>query len=199
MVFTARAPPALRKRTGITSKRIGVRDCHGPSVSRVLRTVDLISLQRGNHDRVTKDRKKWVPCTCREKMVPPESVAAPPVPPGVCTAAAPAPLRWWLKLMKPALPGLWHTVDYRVGFGPAFGWISSESNSRQDPVTTAKGESVRYICPMMCTPPQTEPGRCPVCAMELVPASSDSGTTVTSVRSRSTRPLAGLPTSARCR
>lgn|GEM_PF-377421 len=33
----------------------------------------------------------------------------------------------------------------------------------------------RYICPMMCTPPQSEPGRCPVCAMELVPASSGGG------------------------
>ena len=28
---------------------------------------------------------------------------------------------------------------------------------------------------MMCTPPQTEPGRCPVCAMELVPAAAASG------------------------
>ena len=34
------------------------------------------------------------------------------------------------------------------------------------------GENIRYICPMMCTPPQTEPGRCPVCAMELVPTTS---------------------------
>ena len=28
---------------------------------------------------------------------------------------------------------------------------------------------------MMCTPPQAEPGRCPVCAMELVPAISNGG------------------------
>ena len=28
---------------------------------------------------------------------------------------------------------------------------------------------------MMCVPPTTEPGRCPVCGMELVPATSDSG------------------------
>jgi len=30
--------------------------------------------------------------------------------------------------------------------------------------------SDHYICPMMCTPPTTQPGRCPVCAMDLVPA-----------------------------
>ena len=33
----------------------------------------------------------------------------------------------------------------------------------------------RYICPMMCTPPSSEPGKCPVCAMDLVPATSASG------------------------
>ena len=36
-------------------------------------------------------------------------------------------------------------------------------------------ESKRYICPMMCTPPSTVPGRCPVCAMELVEATGGAG------------------------
>ena len=33
-------------------------------------------------------------------------------------------------------------------------------------------DSTSYICPMMCTPPSLKPGRCPVCAMELVAAAS---------------------------
>ncbi len=54
------------------------------------------------------------------------------------------------------------------------GWISSGGS--ESPVQVSAGdENVRYICPMMCTPPQTEPGRCPVCAMELVQAASGGG------------------------
>lgn len=37
---------------------------------------------------------------------------------------------------------------------------------------TQQGPSAEYICPMMCVPPVKEPGRCPVCAMELVQADS---------------------------
>lgn len=39
----------------------------------------------------------------------------------------------------------------------------------------AEGEVSSWICPMMCVPPQSEPGRCPVCGMELVPAASGGG------------------------
>jgi membrane fusion protein, copper/silver efflux system len=39
-----------------------------------------------------------------------------------------------------------------------------------DQSAPVEGENALYICPMMCTPPQEEPGRCPVCAMELVPS-----------------------------
>ena len=48
----------------------------------------------------------------------------------------------------------------------------ASSGSQDD---TASGEAKRYICPMMCTPPSSEPGRCPVCGMELVEASSGGG------------------------
>lgn len=43
--------------------------------------------------------------------------------------------------------------------------------------TTAEDESStgKYICPMMCTPPLQEPGRCPVCGMQLVPATGAAG------------------------
>ncbi len=49
------------------------------------------------------------------------------------------------------------------------GWLERgplvvDENSESDQV---------YICPMMCVEPTNAPGRCPVCAMELVPAASD--------------------------
>ena len=84
--------------------------------------------------------------------------------------------RWWITLfVQPALLlacaaiviiGL--GIAQRLGFVSASGSVSSTAQS-------ASGETVRYICPMMCTPPQSEPGRCPVCAMELVPATSGGG------------------------
>ncbi|MBX9792618.1 MAG: efflux RND transporter periplasmic adaptor subunit [Pirellulales bacterium] len=88
--------------------------------------------------------------------------------------------RWWIKLfVQPALL-LACGVILIVGLGMAqrFGFISDgggESLSHASSDATA----TRYICPMMCTPPQAEPGRCPVCAMELVPASSGGANTDT--------------------
>jgi Cu(I)/Ag(I) efflux system membrane fusion protein len=58
-----------------------------------------------------------------------------------------------------------------LGLAQRVGWIKSGAGPA---VATATQESsVEYICPMMCVPPMKEPGRCPVCAMELVP--SDAG------------------------
>ena len=62
-----------------------------------------------------------------------------------------------------------------LGVAQRMGWISA-GHTGDSPAhhQTAAGD-VQYICPMICTPPQSEPGRCPVCDMELVPASSGSG------------------------
>jgi Cu(I)/Ag(I) efflux system membrane fusion protein len=62
-----------------------------------------------------------------------------------------------------------------VGLGVAqrFGLISAGGGSERH--ANNGNSSSRYICPMMCTPPQSEPGRCPVCAMELVPATTGGG------------------------
>jgi len=35
-------------------------------------------------------------------------------------------------------------------------------------------EDANYICPMMCVPPGTQPGKCPVCGMDLVKAANHS-------------------------
>lgn len=84
--------------------------------------------------------------------------------------------RWWLKLVvQPAL--LLVCAAFAIaGLGVAqrLGWISAGGHVAQTPSgeTDAKPQ---YICPMMCTPPQSEPGRCPVCAMELVQAADSGG------------------------
>lgn len=85
-------------------------------------------------------------------------------------------LRWWIKLVVRPLLFLVVGVLLIVALGAAqkLGWISAGGGGGQQHASSG-GENARYICPMMCTPPQTEPGRCPVCAMELVPATSGGG------------------------
>ncbi|QDV25979.1 Cation efflux system protein CusB precursor [Aureliella helgolandensis] len=67
-----------------------------------------------------------------------------------------------------------------VGVAQRTAWItaggfSGGNVSPQNEGDSAGDEDKRYICPMMCTPPSTEPGRCPVCAMELVEATGGGG------------------------
>ena len=50
---------------------------------------------------------------------------------------------------------------------------------------------------MMCTPPQSEPGRCPVCAMELVPSTSGGNTDPRAIQiDPATRRVANIHTAA---
>lgn len=51
-----------------------------------------------------------------------------------------------------------------LGVAQKYGWISEGGGGGTAGGATAAAD-VDYICPMMCTPPQKEPGRCPVCAM----------------------------------
>ena len=86
--------------------------------------------------------------------------------------------RWWIKLIVQPLLFLAAVALLLAGLGAAqkLGWISAGGGNSAN-VASSGGDSTRYICPMMCTPPQAEPGRCPVCAMELVPATSGGGKT----------------------
>lgn len=78
----------------------------------------------------------------------------------------------------------WVTAD---GFAGSSGETASEAGGG--------GEDKRYICPMMCTPPSTEPGRCPVCAMELVEATSGGvGDGISVTIEASARRLVGIQT-----
>lgn len=85
--------------------------------------------------------------------------------------------RWWLKLVVQPLLFLVCGAVLFAGLGVAQrqGWISAGDGVGAHVHAPASNGDVTYICPMMCTPPQSEPGRCPVCAMELVPASSANG------------------------
>ncbi|GAA5507897.1 efflux RND transporter periplasmic adaptor subunit [Novipirellula caenicola] len=66
-----------------------------------------------------------------------------------------------------------------IGVAQRTGWITPDGffgAKNSDASQSAEGDAdKRYICPMMCTPPSTEPGRCPVCAMELVEAVGGGG------------------------
>ncbi|MFT5522452.1 MAG: Cu(I)/Ag(I) efflux system membrane fusion protein [Pirellulaceae bacterium] len=83
--------------------------------------------------------------------------------------------RWWIKLIVQPILLLVIGAVLIIGLGVAqrMGFITG-GGSHGGQVSNGNTFS-RYICPMMCTPPQSEPGRCPVCAMELVPATAGSG------------------------
>ncbi|MBM4090667.1 MAG: HlyD family efflux transporter periplasmic adaptor subunit [Planctomycetes bacterium] len=84
--------------------------------------------------------------------------------------------RWRIRLfVQPLLfLGCGVLLILALGVAQRTGWIAAGGSSGQ-PAGSASNAAVSYICPMMCTPPQTEPGRCPVCAMELVPTTSGGG------------------------
>ncbi len=67
-----------------------------------------------------------------------------------------------------------------LGFAQRSKWITANGFSGGESALPSEsdaggGADKRYICPMMCTPPSTQPGRCPVCAMELVEATGGGG------------------------
>ncbi len=82
--------------------------------------------------------------------------------------------RWWVKLViQPMLfVGLLAALIVCLGVAQRIGWMTGGGSAKQ---SAQGGGASRYICPMMCTPPQNQPGRCPVCAMELVPATARAG------------------------
>ncbi len=89
-------------------------------------------------------------------------------------------------------------ILFMIGVAQRSGWVTANgfSGGGDEAVVAADGgEEKRYICPMMCTPPSTEPGRCPVCAMELVEATGGGGGDGISVTIEpAARRLAGIQT-----
>ncbi|QDV59142.1 Cation efflux system protein CusB precursor [Rosistilla oblonga] len=89
-------------------------------------------------------------------------------------------------------------VFFLLGVAQRTKWLTADGFSGGKDATVAEvggGEDKRYICPMMCTPPSSEPGRCPVCAMELVEATGGGGGDGISVTIEpSARRLVGIQT-----
>jgi len=84
-----------------------------------------------------------------------------------------------------------------LGLAQRKGWISAGHGAKTAPGKGSVAQNVQYICPMMCTPPQAEPGRCPVCGMELVPSSHSQHGDLLSVRiAPAARRIANIQTAA---
>ena len=106
---------------------------------------------------------------------------------------------WWVGLLVQPLSILAAGTLVVVGLGVAqrAGWISAGGSGNPAVHPVAADSNTRYICPMMCTPPQTQPGRCPVCAMELVASTSGGGGDGSSIEvAAAARRVAGIQTVA---
>lgn len=90
-----------------------------------------------------------------------------------------------------------------IGVAQRNDWIESASAGSESSAvgTTSEESDVSYICPMMCVPPTNKPGRCPVCAMELVPAAKggSSGPSSTIEIDPRSRRVAGIKTTVATR
>lgn len=135
------------------------------------------------------------------------SPVATPTPPAAAEAEAKPTVkkphggaRWLLRtgVQAGAVVAVFGLVFFLLGVAQRTKWLTADgfSGGKSEAVMDAKGgEEKRYICPMMCTPPSTEPGRCPVCAMELVEATGGGGGDGISVTiEASARRLVGIQT-----
>ena len=84
-------------------------------------------------------------------------------------------VRYWVKLFVQPVLFLALIVALMIGLAVAQrqGFLKVGDQAGHEHVST-DGKPMRYICPMMCTPPQDSPGRCPKCAMDLVLATTSS-------------------------
>lgn len=76
---------------------------------------------------------------------------------------------WWVAFVgQPILFIVFIGIAiYLFGIAQNYGWFSSAEITQGE--TKSEASDVLYICPMVCVPPSTEPGRCPVCGMKLKP------------------------------
>jgi Cu(I)/Ag(I) efflux system membrane fusion protein len=107
---------------------------------------------------------------------------APPIPPQepTNTLSKLSGLSWLVRtgVNSAATLAVAAMILFLIGVAQRTGWITADAFTGEGGPSsgeTASGAPKRYICPMMCTPPATAPGRCPVCAMELVEATSSGG------------------------
>jgi len=83
----------------------------------------------------------------------------------------PSKLLWVLAVFLAFLVGYWLSSS-----SPETAGSRTETTARPPDQTNASAATL-YVCPMMCVPPMKQPGKCPVCGMDLTPAGggADSG------------------------
>lgn len=98
--------------------------------------------------------------------------SSPAAPEASRTSSPRAAWQYWIKLfLQPSLLLLVGAgLIFLLGVAQRTGWIADGHSSAASTATASA--AVEHICPMFCVPPQEGPGRCAVCGMELVPASS---------------------------
>ncbi len=64
-------------------------------------------------------------------------------------------------------------LGYFLRGGSPVGLTAVSSPTRAGDTAAGEPNHLLYICSMNCVPPLTQPGRCPVCGMELLPVSAE--------------------------
>lgn len=87
---------------------------------------------------------------------------------------------------------------FLLGLAQRLEWITPVAQGDSSSKGSSEISDVSWICPMMCVPQTNQPGRCPVCAMELVPAAagSSSGPSTTIEIDPRSRRVAGIQTTS---
>jgi len=156
------------------------------------------------NENVSKSDDVREPENTSEQVPPSESAIASETAATSSAATVESRLSGWAWLIRfavksTAIMAMAALLLFMIGVAQRTEWITAGGFSSAASETTedaASGdENKRYICPMMCTPPSTEPGRCPVCAMELVEATGGgSGDGISVTIEASARRLVGIQT-----
>ncbi len=157
-----------------------------------------------SNENVSKSDDVREPENTSEQVPPSESAIASETAATSSAATVESRLSGWAWLIRfavksTAIMAMAALLLFMIGVAQRTEWITAGGFSSAASETTedaASGdENKRYICPMMCTPPSTEPGRCPVCAMELVEATGGgSGDGISVTIEASARRLVGIQT-----
>lgn len=139
--------------------------------------------QPGPSDKIATAKSK--PQSTSTPAAPDTGPEAAPVEPAAIPASVPKKtaggFAWLLRsgVHAALIAAVAALILFMIGLAQRSQWITPDGFSAggdgEAVIDAGEAEEKSYICPMMCTPPSTEPGRCPVCAMELVEATSGGG------------------------
>lgn len=78
-------------------------------------------------------------------------------------------IRFWGKTLLQPVLAVAMLIGALIVLGLAQRAGLFESADPEDNAAVTAAEDVMYVCPMACVPPSREPGKCPVCGMDLQP------------------------------